>query len=819
MIDRPLGALSGTRKRVADGPHDILDTLPYAVCALHLEPDGTLGIDFGGDRLEALFGLAPGALDAGAAPLCRRIVARERRALRARLGDSKDDPEPWSEQFRVQHPQRQVIWLEADAVPRPAAGRNVVWNVVVREVTGSKRVEQELCAATQRQAVDLAAMTHLQHIAALDIKEGDLHAVLGKVVEAALEVTGSTAGGLLLLDAATCRLELAVQRGMPDELGAVCPFCQPGDQPGGPCAMVLSSGAPVVVTDLADAAGYFTETYRRLVIAAGVRAAAFVPLINRAGELMGISVTYFTTPRQPAEHELRILDLLARQASDIAERYQADCERARLQEALRQSEALLRQTERLSRVGGWEYDVARATVTWTEEVYRIHGVGPDYDPSNLVQDIGFYQEEDRPRIAAAFDAAVEQGQPYDLLLRLVDARGRRLWVRTSGEVERHAGRVVRVFGNIIDVTEQEEVAQALQENEERLRLALQVTGTGTWDWDLVRDRWRCSANCHVLLGYSRAAADRESPVRLDVIDVADRDWVLERLAQIRLAGQAEFDIEFRVRRADGSCCWTNAVGRAIEFNDLGKPTRMLGLVSDITREREAEVALKRHAEELRIAYRRLAEARECERRALAMELHDQVGQILTVIGLNLNLVARELLPRAPQHIAQRLHDTLDLVRDLGQRTRHLTADLRPTVLDDYGVHAALGWWVRGMVQHPGIEIVVSEADPQLRLSRETETALFRVAQEAVTNTLKHAAAGRIEIRFVRCARGVRLVVEDDGVGFDPNPPSGHEPAPTWGLLGMRERMAAVGGQVQIDSVPGRGTRITAEVQLDHQSAT
>jgi signal transduction histidine kinase len=115
--------------------------------------------------------------------------------------------------------------------------------------------------------------------------------------------------------------------------------------------------------------------------------------------------------------------------------------------------------------------------------------------------------------------------------------------------------------------------------------------------------------------------------------------------------------------------------------------------------------------------------------------------------------------------------------------------------------------------------VVSRADPQLRLSRETETALFRVAQEAVTNALKHAAAGRIVIRFVRCARGVRLVVEDDGVGFDPSSPGGHEPAPTWGLLGMRERMAAVGGQVQIDSVPGRGTRITAEVQLDHQSAT
>ena len=188
-----------------------------------------------------------------------------------------------------------------------------------------------------------------------------------------------------------------------------------------------------------------------------------------------------------------VLDITARKQGEAA----LEAHRRHLEEmvqertaALRRSQHLLNDTQRISKVGGWEFDVSTRRVFWTDEVYRMHGVSEDYDPSNPEQDIEFYAPEDRKRITDAFQRAVAQGEPYDLELQLVPAQGNRLWVRTTGQAESENGKVVRVFGNILDITETKNAQAAIQDanatlekrvaerteelrqSEERIRLAL-----------------------------------------------------------------------------------------------------------------------------------------------------------------------------------------------------------------------------------------------------------------------------------------------------------------------------------------------------------
>ncbi len=136
-------------------------------------------------------------------------------------------------------------------------------------------------------------------------------------------------------------------------------------------------------------------------------------------------------------------------------------ERRKAEEALRKSEYILKQTQQISKVGGWEYDVGERLIRWTEEVYRIYEVPPDYDPNNITQDIEFYSPNDREIITRAFWDAVEKGVPYDLELELVSAKGTHKWVRTTAQAEHLSGKTVRVFGNIIDITGQKKLEQEM----------------------------------------------------------------------------------------------------------------------------------------------------------------------------------------------------------------------------------------------------------------------------------------------------------------------------------------------------------------------
>jgi signal transduction histidine kinase len=252
------------------------------------------------------------------------------------------------------------------------------------------------------------------------------------------------------------------------------------------------------------------------------------------------------------------------------------------------------------------------------------------------------------------------------------------------------------------------------------------------------------------------------------------------------------------------------VNRVLDVADLLLITVLLHIRMNSARARETQERLiKEKDEKLEAAKasRRLVEVQEAERRHLANELHDLVGQKLTALNISLNIVKMASAASASGQVGARLEDSLKLVEETMESIRNVMMELRPAVLDDYGLTAVLRWYVERFIERTGIATAVIEQGSPRRLPLAAEETLFRIAQEALGNVAKYARAGRVTVTLHTTSGTSRLTIADDGCGFDPSachpPAKGHG----WGLMIMRERAAAIGAELTVDSAPGRGTRI------------
>jgi two-component system, NarL family, sensor histidine kinase UhpB len=225
----------------------------------------------------------------------------------------------------------------------------------------------------------------------------------------------------------------------------------------------------------------------------------------------------------------------------------------------------------------------------------------------------------------------------------------------------------------------------------------------------------------------------------------------------------------------------------------------------------ANLMLDRLAEHRQAVSAQILRAMEEERKRIARELHDETSQSLTSIIVNLEVVEKQLADQ-PDELVSRMRLTKEIARRTLDETRRLMFDLRPSVLDDLGLVPALRWFFSQRVQPMGLQVDFQASGLDRRLPEELETALFRILQEATTNAVKHAKAQRLAISLSRENGVIVGTVRDDGAGFHPvRVVSKSDKDRGLGLFGMQERAALVGGSVQIDSAPGRGTSVKVTV--------
>ena len=296
---------------------------------------------------------------------------------------------------------------------------------------------------------------------------------------------------------------------------------------------------------------------------------------------------------------------------------------------------------------------------------------------------------------------------------------------------------------------------------------------------------------------------------IDAIHPEDRDRVVDVLNQHRGQG-TPWSMIYRVVRPDGSIRWV--ADRGFPIRDAwGNWSLNTGIITDITAQKRAEEENLRQKEQLRRLTARLAEVQEIERWNLARELHDQVCQNLATLSLTLEAMKIRALQEPVEELLSRISAASSLVAHTAGIAKDMMEGLRPTVLDHYGLLRGLHWWAEQFSRRTGVNVAVQGKEAAPRLAGSVELALFRIAQEALTNVARHAGASRVVLTEEVNADTVRLVITDNGNGFDPEPASQAEDRPRWGLMTMSERAAAVGARFSIDSQPGQGTRVAVEV--------
>jgi PAS domain S-box-containing protein len=282
-------------------------------------------------------------------------------------------------------------------------------------------------------------------------------------------------------------------------------------------------------------------------------------------------------------------------------------------------------------------------------------------------------------------------------------------------------------------------------------------------------------------------------------------WSIEA-ADLFISGQPLRSL-YRVLARDGRVVWFHCEAKMVR-NDDGQPWFIHGVAFDISELKRAEAAGAKDAERLKFLSRRLMEVQELERRNIALELHDEIGQVLT--GLKLTLEMGSRLPH--NQIGRSLEQAQGLVNELMARVRKLSLDLRPAMLDDLGLLPTLLWHlehytaqtqVRVNFKHSGLE--------KRRFTPEVETAAYRMVQEALTNVARHAEVEEATVQLSTHQQTLVIEVEDRGKGFDTE--SVLAAGETSGLAGMRERAGLLEGRLTIASRPGAGTRLTAEISI------
>ncbi len=242
-------------------------------------------------------------------------------------------------------------------------------------------------------------------------------------------------------------------------------------------------------------------------------------------------------------------------------------------------------------------------------------------------------------------------------------------------------------------------------------------------------------------------------------------------------------------------------------DEEGNPLTLEGIVRDITERTQAEAELRASAQQLQHLSRRLLEAHERERRNIACELHDEVGQVLTGLKLTLAVAAAG----APASLAAILDSAQTTINDLTGRVRALSLDLRPALLDDKGLIPALTWYLERYTSRTGVQIDLRHEGVSCRFPSEVETVAYRIIQESLTNVARYAGVHMATVRLLANATHLMLCVDDAGKGFDVSASIAAQT--TGGLSGMYERVQLIGGTLTIESVQGSGTRVIAELPL------
>ncbi|MHB9075004.1 MAG: sensor histidine kinase [Desulfobaccales bacterium] len=359
----------------------------------------------------------------------------------------------------------------------------------------------------------------------------------------------------------------------------------------------------------------------------------------------------------------------------------------------------------------------------------------------------------------------------------------------------------------LDITEQKRAKKALQESEARLAEAQRIAHMGHWEWIIPTNKIVWSDEIYRIFQLTHHDFNGSFEALLSHVHPDDKKIVQEHVAEA-LAGKKPYSIDHRIVFPHGAVSWVHEEG-VVDFNGDGKPVRMLGTVQDLTKIRQTEEALRESEQGLRDLTSKLLTAQEAERRRISLGLHDELGQALMILKFQLSTM-KDQLPEDNRALKGDCEELLHYLDGLIDKVRQLSRDLSPpTILEELGLGNALKYLIEEYSKHydiPQRRVDMEEIDDLF--SKPTQINIYRIFQEALTNIGRHAQATHISIEIKKADNDMSFIIRDDGKGFDPGRKTGI------GVAAMTERVNITGGEIEIQSQKGRGTRITFNIPIE-----
>lgn len=360
-----------------------------------------------------------------------------------------------------------------------------------------------------------------------------------------------------------------------------------------------------------------------------------------------------------------------------------------------------------------------------------------------------------------------------------------------------------------EIEKRKKSEQELLHVQRTLTIAQKVAHLGSWEIDGASDTLQCSEEFFRICGLQPQSGKLSIESALNIVHPDDRQAVRDGIMAAKDKKQA-YGIKKRIIRPDGSIRHVLSQGHTF-LNESTKLVSIIGSFLDITERTQAEAALRKSTEDLRHLAAYQEQLKEEERKRIAREVHDELGGLLTCLKAYIT-VSIERSAKAGRPVDKLLLDASNLADDAIESVRKIITDLRPSVLDELGVWAAIEWYADQLMERTGItcQCTIGRTASVLKLDTERSTMLFRIVQEALTNVVRHAQASVITIGITRMEKYINLEIEDDGKGMDTEfLLQGN----SWGIHGMYERARHFGGELKIAGVAGQGTMVRLKLPL------
>ena len=419
--------------------------------------------------------------------------------------------------------------------------------------------------------------------------------------------------------------------------------------------------------------------------------------------------------------------------------------------------------------------------------------------ANLGSEFADRYREDDLRVMASGQPVLQREEP------LYTSSGER-WLLTDKVPYRdETGQITGQIGLSVDITERKQIEESLRESQTMLELVLDSIPQGVFwkDRNLVFLGENRVARCAMDLDTPKSIIGR-TDFETSSLSCEQAEFYIRTDGEVMDSDRSGFGIKETMTLTDGSTIWLETNKMPVH-DAAGNVTGILRTWQDITARKYAEDELRASRERLQVLSRQLLNSQETERWHIARELHDQVGQSLTAIKLNLKSL------RPPDYETSALtilEETIAVVDQTLEQVRTLSLDLRPSILDDLGLVVALRWYLDRQARRTGFTVQFATEPSDSGVSKKIETTCFRVVQEIVTNIARHAHTQKVLVELRLLDTELELFIQDDGVGFDLSAARERATQGTsMGLLGMQEQVLILGGRLDIQTAPSRETEI------------